>query len=142
MPLFVLHRNHILRPTNRPTLRFEKTRATHVPNICVADAVAIGAIAVDGDVDVLGAEEAAPTPLTPDDRKAQIFAVFATMSGREERLDFTASGVPDAKRVAALTGFDVTARDRDKYWTEYKADVQAGIDQDLLDAQTDSKAED
>jgi hypothetical protein len=142
MPLFVLHRNHILRTTKGHTIRFEKKRATHVPNVCVADAVAIGAVAVDSDVDVLGDEKVAPIPLTPDERKAQVFAAFATMSRREERLDFTASGVPDAKRVAAMTGFDVTARDRDKYWTEYKAEVQADVDQGLLDAQTDAKAED
>ena len=98
------------------------------------DAVAIGAIAVDGDVDVLGEEEEVAIQLTPAERKAAIFGAFRTMAGREIREDFTASGVPNAKRMPPLTGFEVTSKERDKCWLEFRATAQEEKDQNELDA--------
>ena len=79
MPLFTLHRNHLMRTTKGHAIKFEKGKPVHVPPICVNDAVAIGAIAVDGDVDVLGEEEEVAIQLTPAERKAAIFGAFRTI---------------------------------------------------------------
>ena len=134
MPLFTLHRNHLMRTTKGHAIKFEKGKPVHVPPICVNDAVAIGAIAVDGDVDVLGEEEEVAIQLTPAERKAAIFGAFRTMAGREIREDFTASGVPNAKRMPPLTGFEVTSKERDKCWLEFRATEQEAKDQNELDA--------
>jgi len=134
MPLFTLHRNYVLRTTKGHSIAFEKGKPTHVPPICIEDAVAIGAIPVDAAVNVLGDEKPEVTPLTPDQRKAAIFAAFDTMSAREERIDFTASGVPNAKRIPALVGFEITPSERDTYWLEYRAKQQEAKDQAELDA--------
>lgn len=141
MPLFTLHRNFVLRTTRGHTIRFEKKRATHVPNECVNDAVGIGAVPVDNDVNVLGDEEEVQVSLTPEERKAKVFEAFDIMVAREERGDFTASGVPNAKRLPPLTEFEVTSKERDSFWMEYKVNAQEQKDQDLLDAQTDAKSD-
>jgi hypothetical protein len=60
MPEFTLHRNFVLRTTKGHAINFRKGKPTYVPPTCVPDAVAIGAQALDGDVDVLGEEVADP----------------------------------------------------------------------------------
>lgn len=141
MPLFTLHRNHVLRTTKGHTISFVKDTPQHVPQVCVNDAVAIGAVAVNNDVDVLGVEEEVVVHLTTAERKGKIFEAFSTMSGREIREDFTASGVPNAKRMPPLTGFEVTSKERDKYWQEYRVIAQEEKDQAALDAKVEQAEE-
>jgi hypothetical protein len=134
MPLFTLHRNYVLRTTRGHAINFKKGKPTNVAPICVADAMAIGAVPVDGDINVLGEEKDAVIPLTPAERKAKIFDAFRTMKGRHIREDFTASGVPNTKRLPALVDFEITSKERDAYWLEFRADVQSQKDQTNLDA--------
>jgi hypothetical protein len=47
MPQFILHRNYVLRTTNGHAIGFVANEPTNVPEICVEDAVAIGARPVD-----------------------------------------------------------------------------------------------
>lgn len=137
MPLFTLHRNYVLRTTKGHTISFKKNKATHVPPICISDAISIGAIPADDEVNVLGDEEPIVIPLTPAERKAKVFDAFRTMAGREIREDFTASGVPNTKRLPALTGFDMTSKERDAYWLEFRALAQADKDQATLDSKVE-----
>ena len=133
MPQFTLHRNYVLRTTKGHIIRFEKGKPTNVPPVCVEAAVGIGAQPVNGDVDVLGEEETPQPALTPAQRKDKIFEAFMIMKGRGERNDFTASGVPNAKRLPSLTGFEVTTNERDQYWTEFRAGEQEAKEQAELD---------
>jgi len=131
-----------MRTTKGHAIKFIKDKPVNVPPICVNDAVAIGAIAVDGDVDVLGEEEKVVIPLTPAERKDKVFEAFRTMAGREIREDFTASGVPNAKRIPAMTGFDITSKERDMYWLEFRASAQEAKDQGELDSAISREAND
>lgn len=121
MPLFTLHRNHVLRTTKGHSIGFAKGQPTWVPPTCVPDAVAIGAVAVDGDVDVLGDEAPAAVVLTPEERQAKLFEAFEAMLVRNERSDFTASGLPSDKRLSEMVGFDVPRRERDAAWQAFSA---------------------
>lgn len=142
MPLFTLHRNYILRTIKGHTIGFVKGKPTHVPPACIEDAVAIGAVPVDEkDGDVLGEEIKAQPSMTPDERKTKVFEAFGIMKARRERSDFTASGIPDARRLPALTGFELTSKERDAYWLEYRALEQESKDQNELDVQVASRAE-
>lgn len=134
MPLFTLHRNYVLRTTKGHTIGFKKGEPTHVPPPCVDDAVGIGAIPVDPkDGDVLG-DEVVPQPsLSPSERKAKVFEAFGIMKMRNERGDFTASGIPNAKRLPALLGFELTSKERDAYWMEYRTGEMEERDQQELD---------
>lgn len=126
MPMFTLHRNHVLRTTKGHSIGFVKGQPVWVPPMCVPDAVAIGAVAVDEPVDVLGEEKAAPVPLTPEERQKKLFDAFETMLVRNERTDFTASGLPSERRLSEIVGFDVPRRERDTTWqtyTQLKAEV-------------------
>jgi len=122
MPEFTLHRNFLLRTTKGHTIRFEKDKPTFVPPVCVPDAVAIGAVAVEGAVDVLPDEAPEPAILTPDQRKAKIREAIETMVARNERNDFTASGLPDLRKMNPLLGFDISSKERDDAWMEYRAE--------------------
>lgn len=134
MPLFTLHRNYILRTNKGQSIAFVKGKPTHVPPFCVEDVVAIGAIAVDAeDGDILG-EELKPQPaMPPEERKAKVFEAFAIMKARKERGDFTASGVPDGRRLPALLGFEITSKERDSYWKDFREQEQTAQEQLELD---------
>ena len=135
MPQFTLHRNYVLRTTKGHIITFKKGTPTHVPPVCIEDAVAIGAIPDDAaDGDVLG-EEAKPQPvMAPEERQAKVFEAFAIMKSRKERGDFTASGVPDGRRLPPLLGFELTSQERDAYWKAFREQEQENKDQSNLDA--------
>lgn len=128
MPFFTLHRNFTLRTTKGHTISFAKGEPAWVPPMCVPDAVAIGAVAQNEAVDVLGDEPAPVTTLSADERQQKLFAAFDTMLSRSERNDFTASGLPHARRLTGMVGFDVGNRERDDAWQLYtrsKAEAEA-----------------
>lgn len=138
MPKFTLHRNFVLRTTKGHIISFKKGQPTNVPPVCVEAAVAIGAQPVDAqDGDVLGEEEVKPS-MTPGERKAKVFEAFGVMKTRNERNDFTASGIPDARRLQPLLGFEVTSRERDSYWQQFRALEQEEKDQIDLDAKVEA----
>lgn len=142
MPKFTLHRNYVLRTTKGHIISFKKGNPTHVPPVCVEAAVAIGAQPVDAeDGDVLGVEEKPEPSMTPAERKEKVFAAFGTMTMRNERGDFTASGVPDGRRLPPLLGFEITSKERDAYWTEFREQVQEDKDQANLDSKFSDEAE-
>jgi len=136
MPLFTLHRNHVLRTTTGHAIEFRKGTPTLVPHLLIEDAIGIGAVPVEG-MESVSPEAPEAVVLTPAQRKAALFAAFETMAQRGDRADYTASGTPNAKRLPALTGFEVQLGERDIAWTEFKAIAQANKDQHDLDAQLD-----
>jgi len=129
MPYFTLHRNFVLRTTKGHTIGFVKGQQTWVPPMCVPDVVAIGAVATEAsDGDVLGDVPAPVSSLTPDERRHKLFEAFETMLSRGERTDFTASGLPHARRLTGMVGFEVGNRERDEAWqlyTQAKAEAVA-----------------
>ena len=120
MPEFTLHRNHLLRTTKGVTIKFDANKPVYVPPVAVPDAVAIGAQPVGHEVDVLPDEVPVEVPLTVGQRKERMFEAFQTLIDRNERNDFTASGSPNAKKVAAMVGFDVSINERNSLWDEFR----------------------
>lgn len=121
MPYFTLHRNFTLRTTKSHVIRFQKDEKVWVPPVCVPDAVAVGAQPVDDDtVDVIGEEPKVMPALTPAQRKEKMFDAFKLMIARNERNDFTASGSPNAKKLVPLVGFDMSTKERDEAWIEFR----------------------
>lgn len=137
MPLFTLHRNYVLRTTKGHAISFKKGEPTNIPPVCVEAAVAIGARPVEGEADNVK-EAPAAIIMSPAERKEQVFEAFRTMKARNERLDFTGTGIPNAKRLPQLLGFDITSKERDTYWQEFRtaereAEAQAKIDVKMAD---------
>lgn len=133
MARFTLHRNYILRSTNGRSVEFRKGEPTYVPPLCVQEAISIGAVPEEG-MDSVDPEKQEKATLTPEQRKAAVFAAFTTMAGRGERADYSASGVPNIKRLPALTGFELTTTERDTFWAEFRGELQDQKDQAELDA--------
>lgn len=124
MPHMTLHRNFVLRTTKGHAIRFKKGEPSLVPAVCVEDAVAIGAIAVeDGEADVIPEEEVAPV-LTPTERLAEINKAFVTMTRRQERNDFTGNGIPNIKKLEQIVGFEVHSKERDSAWKAFRIKME------------------
>lgn len=123
MPMYTLHRDHILRTTKGHTIRFEANEPSWIPLSVVPDAVAIGAQPVGERIDVLEDEEKEVIPLTPEQRDDKLMTAIKQLASRNERGDFTASGLPNSKRLQAITGFEVFNKDRDAVWLTYQQRV-------------------
>jgi hypothetical protein len=120
MPFFTLHRNHTLRTTKGFSVTFVKDEPAWVPPAGVPDAIAIGAIPQDKEVDVLGDDSAVVVQeISPEQRKAKLFEAFHTMLSRNVRGDFGANGLPANRKLESLCGFEVSNRERDTAWQEY-----------------------
>jgi hypothetical protein len=139
MPLFTLHRNYVLRTTKGHAISFRKGEPTNIPPVCVEDAVAIGARPVEGDADNIN-EAPAPIIMSPAERKEKVFEAFRTMKARNERLDFTGTGIPNAKRLPQLLGFDITSRERDVFWQEFRSAERETAEQASLDTKVAAEA--
>jgi hypothetical protein len=124
MPEFILNRDYVMRTTHGHIINFKKGQPTYVPPVCSKDAVALGADAVNNDVDVLGPEPVAVPELSAVDREAKLYAAYDAMiarNGQEAyRTDFNAQGLPSTKPLSALTGFEVTAAERNDSYQKYR----------------------
>ena len=120
MPDFVLHRNYALRSMSGHMINFIKGEPTWVPPVCVKEAVAIGAQPLDGPVDVLEPETQVVVDPSGDERKQLIFAAFEDMEAKNEREDWTASGMPRDAALEKVLGFKVDTKERNALWLEYR----------------------
>ena len=138
--MMVLNRNYTLRTLLGHTIEFRRNIPTHVPPNIRSQAIAIGAVLADGsDPDVLPDElqvNSAPHDLV--DRVAAVREAIETIVRRNERLDFTAAGIPTVAAVAQVTGWKVQAREIAEEWQargERAVEASLQARQDADDAQ-------
>ena len=120
MPLFKLNRNYALSSMYGHSINFIKGEPTYVPPILVKEVVAIGAECVDGEVDVLGAEEI-PTQVTFDELQVKMREAFNTLVAKNDPDDFTAQGVPKVGVIETMIGLKVTKVEVIDAWQVYRS---------------------
>lgn len=119
MPYFTLSRNYALSTTKGHSVNFKKGEKVWVPAAIVQDALAIGAVP-EVPIDVLSEEEKALNP-NEEKRRELAFAAFEKLILRAARGDFSASGQPSPAKVNELCGFELDAKEREKFWLAYNA---------------------
>lgn len=112
----VLNRNHTLTSIYGHSVRFEKDVPTHVPPVMHPEAVAIGAVYVDGKGVQVDEDKRVPEPTDPAARDAAILAAVIAIADKNDAHDFSGSGVPKTDAVSALAGFKVSGKDVAKAW--------------------------
>ena len=112
-------RNVTLRTTSGFCVRFEKNVPTPVPENCVEDAMAIGAVPVEPkDIEP---EETLYTPEpTGIQREEAFIAAIEMLVEENSRNKFTAGGKPTRGAIRDALGFDVDNREINAMWTKYK----------------------
>lgn len=121
MPTFKLHRNYTLRSLYGHVINFVKDEETYVPPMLVNECVAIGAVCVDGEADVLGEEEASEAVLTPDQRYAKICEAFDDIVKRNDPDDFTGQNIPKVAVVETATGLKIDKKEIVDSWQRFRA---------------------
>ena len=118
-------RNFTLRTAKGHSVVFKKNEPVDVPLVIFDDAQSVGAVPVD-EADVPTEEETAAENIpVGDEREAAIIASFDQVIARNERGDYTAGGVPKAKVIEALVGFEVDLREVRNLWTPFMANRNA-----------------
>ena len=114
----VLNRNYTMHTTLGHTIQFKRNVPTHVPPILRSQAIAIGAVPADGsDPDVLQDEaQANAAPADPFERVEAVRKAIESIVRRNERLDFTAAGIPTVAAVSQAAGWKVQAREIANEW--------------------------
>lgn len=104
-----LNRDYTLGSTLGHRVRFGKNAETRVPDICIEEAIAIGAERVDGKdhFEELAKAKGEVQPMSPIARQEAVKAALETIVERNNRDDFTAAGNPTLKALAKETGFKV-----------------------------------
>lgn len=117
----VLGRTYMLATTKGHMIKFTKDEPTHVPDVCIPDAVAIGAMPVDGSaVDVIGDEKRkVEGPSDPVEREKDLLAAVELIVGQNSRKDFTGAGVPSTDAMTRVLGYDIGAAERNAIWQVY-----------------------
>jgi hypothetical protein len=124
VPTYTLNRNYLLHTTTGNSIQFLKGKPTFVPKPCARDAVSIGAELVEGDkVDILE-DEVEIIHISPEERVAKMKDAFRIMQDRDERGDFTGTGVPNLGALEKLTGFMSDAKERNTVWEGYLTELE------------------
>lgn len=126
MPKMVLHRDYVLVSKSGHAIGFKKGVAVNVPPSCYQEAVAIGAVDETGaPADVLPPEKVVKPAPSVLERTASIEAAFDLIVEKNERYDFTASGMPTAKAVGKLVDFAVETNELKGAWHAYREKLAA-----------------
>ena len=117
---FVLHRNRVVASTMGLSIHFTKGEPAYVPPFMYQEVIAAGGVPeeeLDEDDLKVG------NPNKPSDADAQmlaIFEVFEKLALRNVREEFTAGGQPHLSVLAKELGWNVTAKERDVAWAEFR----------------------
>lgn len=116
---FVMLKDRVVGGTTGHFIRFVKGVPTDVPREMWADVQAAGAVPESDLPD----DEPVLTKVTHDpvERQQKYFEAFAGLEERNERGDFTASGLPNSKVLEKMVGFQVVNTERDSMWEKYIA---------------------
>lgn len=122
MPEFVLSRNYTLRTLHGHTINFVKGEPIHVPPVCIHDALTIGAVPVDGPMDILDPEQTPAPELSLDERQAALLTAFKMLEERNGRTDFSGQGLPNKAALEKIVEFSVEKREFEPLWAAYVAE--------------------
>lgn len=120
MANFIMQRDRVVYCDSGHVVAFKKGEPVYVPPPAHQSVMAVGAMPVDEDFSLAGAD--APPVIKHvggDDRKAAVFSAFAQLVKRNARGDFDAGGKPTTKLVAQLAGFEIDAKERNTLWDEF-----------------------
>lgn len=113
----ILNRNYTLSTTLGHSVRFVRGEPTYVPPAVRHLAIGVGAVPADGsDPNVLPEEQTETVQLSPEERVGAIRAAIERIVARNERLDFTAAGIPTVAAVSDMLGWKVNAREIAQEW--------------------------
>ena len=117
--MMVLNRNFTHASVYGHAVRFVKDKPTVVPNVIVRECVALGAVRADGKDAVVEAKVSAKTaPENVDDRMDAVLAAIEVMTERNERNDFTGTGLPNLNALSKQVGFRVDKTELARVWQE------------------------
>ena len=131
---YSLNRNHTLQTTTGHTIAFKKNELTHVPPEAVGAAVAIGAVP---ETDAPETIHMSREPANPAVRKAMLMAAIGQIVDTGGRDDFSGTGAPHQRAIAAIVGFSIDERERNALWDEYMQG-KAAADEARLEAELDA----
>ena len=117
---FVFNRARTVSSKYGHVIFFDKGVPTHVPPEMYQEVLAVGG-APEEDIDLDPPKpDDAEEPTDPVSRRAAMYAAFEALSLRGKREDFTAGGQPHPKALAKELGWQVSNKERDLMWVDFK----------------------
>jgi hypothetical protein len=121
---FVFNRARTVSSKFGHVIFFDKGVPTHVPSEMYQEVLAVGG-APETEIDLDPPKtEGVEEPTDPVTRRAAMFAAFEALSLRGKREDFTAGGYPHPKALAKELGWQVSNKERDLMWIEFKTKTE------------------
>lgn len=116
---FIMQKDRVVGGNTGHFIRFIKGQPTEVPREMWSEVQAAGAVPESELPD--DEPKAVKAVHDPAEREAMFFAAFDELIDRNARGDFTASGLPNAKILEKMLGFQVVNVERDAMWEKHLA---------------------
>lgn len=106
-------------------IAFKKGEATYVPPAMYQEVMAAGGVP-DEELDLSkpAPKNGVVEPTAPDEREMALFIAFEAMVLRAKREEFSASGLPHPKALAAELGWTVPNKERDLAWVKFQTSAK------------------
>jgi hypothetical protein len=116
---FVMQKDRVVGGTLGHFIGFKKGVPIEVPREMWSEVQAAGAVPETE----LPEDETVLTKVQhdPAEREQAFFDTFSQLIERNDRGDFTASGLPNSKIMEKILGFQVVNKERDMMWEKYLA---------------------
>lgn len=115
---FTMLRDHTIATAFGHSIHFKKGVPTYVPPLARQAVIEAGGVT---DEELPAAAPKLPNePDTAEERKLLIFAALEQIATKNDPESFTAGGVPHAKVLSQVLGFEVKADERDLMWAEFR----------------------
>lgn len=116
---FVMNRSKVVAGFGH-AVEFEKGVPSHVPPELYALVMAAGGVSEE-DVDLDPPKPKVPgMPDDPFAREQAVFEAFALLIETNDVANFTAGGIPHAKALKSLLGWELPAKEREALWVKYR----------------------
>ena len=115
---YIAPRNMTVTSLSGRSVQFVKGEPKYAPHQMHGELIAQGVVPAE-EMPAAPVDDGPRAPDTEAERQAAIFEAFKAIALKDNRKEFTASGMPHVAVIEKIVGWDVDSKERDALWAKF-----------------------